>query len=59
MKTGLINTDENGMTNIEGVFAGGDVVTGGATVTLAVKAGRDAAECINDYIIRKEKDARE
>jgi glutamate synthase (NADPH/NADH) small chain len=33
------------------VFAGGDIVTGGATVILAMGAGRKAARSIHDYLI--------
>jgi glutamate synthase (NADPH/NADH) small chain len=40
---GNIETDENGLTSLEGVFAGGDIVRGGATVILAMGAGRKAA----------------
>ena len=39
---GLIKTDENLMTNIEGVFAGGDVCQSKATVCMAIKAGKNA-----------------
>jgi glutamate synthase (NADPH/NADH) small chain len=38
-------------TSKKGVFAGGDIVTGGATVILAMGAGRKAAAAINDYLI--------
>ena len=37
-------------TSKKGVFAGGDIVTGGATVILAMGAGRNAASAINDYL---------
>jgi glutamate synthase (NADPH/NADH) small chain len=37
-------------TNKKGVFAGGDIVTGGATVILAMGAGRTAAKAINEYL---------
>ena len=37
-------------TNKKGVFAGGDIVTGGATVILAMGAGRTAATAINEYL---------
>ncbi|MBT7766624.1 MAG: NADPH-dependent glutamate synthase [Bdellovibrionales bacterium] len=40
-------------TSREGVFAGGDIVTGGATVILAMGAGRTAAAAINDYLETK------
>jgi glutamate synthase (NADPH/NADH) small chain len=42
-KWGYIKVDENQMTSLPGVFAGGDIVTGGATVILAMGAGRVAA----------------
>ncbi len=47
---GEIIADENGRTSIEGVFAGGDVVTGSATVILAMGAGKTAAKAIHEYI---------
>jgi NADPH-dependent glutamate synthase beta subunit-like oxidoreductase len=37
-------------TNVKGVFAGGDIVTGGATVILAMGAGRRAARAIGAYL---------
>ncbi|MBT7668117.1 MAG: FAD-dependent oxidoreductase, partial [Bdellovibrionales bacterium] len=40
-------------TSREGVFAGGDIVTGGATVILAMGAGRTASAAINDYLETK------
>lgn len=46
---GLIANDE-GATTREGVFAGGDAVTGAATVILAMGAGRKSAAAINEYI---------
>ena len=46
---GLIANDE-GATTREGVFAGGDAVTGAATVILAMGAGRKAAAAIDAYI---------
>jgi len=46
-KWGYIMADpETQATNIDGVFAGGDIVTGGATVILAMGAGRRAARAI-------------
>lgn len=39
-----------GKTNIKGVFAGGDIVTGAATVILAMGAGKSAADAIDEYI---------
>ncbi len=49
---GLIANDE-GATTREGVFAGGDAVTGAATVILAMGAGRKAAAAIDEYIRNK------
>ena len=49
-KWGNIVTDENGKTNIEGIFAGGDIVTGAATVISAMGAGRIAAKAMNQYL---------
>ncbi len=49
-RRGCIVADENGQTSREGVFAGGDAVTGAATVILAMGAGRKAAKAIDDYI---------
>ena len=50
---GEIVADENGQTSLEGVFAGGDVVTGSATVILAMGAGKTAAKAIDEYITSK------
>jgi glutamate synthase (NADPH/NADH) small chain len=41
------------MTSVPGVFAGGDVVTGAATVILAMEAGKKAAYEIDRYIRNK------
>jgi glutamate synthase (NADPH/NADH) small chain len=46
-KKGKIAIDETGLTSMENVFAGGDVVRGGATVILAMRDGRVAAEAID------------
>lgn len=51
---GCIVADESGATTREGIFAGGDAVTGAATVILAMGAGRKAAAAIHDYIQTKE-----
>ena len=48
---GLIKIDENCMTNVEGVFAGGDVAQNKATVCMAIKAGKNAAKKIAKYCI--------
>lgn len=45
----VVNSDSM-QTNLEGVFAGGDIVTGGATVILAMGAGRKAAKNIIEYL---------
>jgi glutamate synthase (NADPH/NADH) small chain len=52
-KRGNIVADEAGMTSKEGVFAGGDIVTGAATVILAMGAGKKAATKIHEYIQNK------
>lgn len=52
-KWGGIITDEKGRTTREGVFAGGDAVTGAATVILAMGAGKTAAASIDEYIQSK------
>ncbi len=57
-KHGLIEADESGKTSIPGVFAGGDIVTGAATVITAMAAGRKAARAIDAYIKEKHATAR-
>ena len=52
-RRGCIVADENGATTRPGVFAGGDAVTGAATVILAMGAGRKAAAAIHEYIRNK------
>jgi len=53
-KSGNIQADEEtGQTSREGVFAGGDIVTGAATVILAMGAGRKAAKAIDEYLQTK------
>ncbi|MGI6513196.1 MAG: NADPH-dependent glutamate synthase [Syntrophomonadales bacterium] len=49
-RRGNIVADETGKTSKPGVFAGGDIVTGAATVILAMGAGKKAARAINDYL---------
>ena len=51
---GGIIADENGLTSREGVYAGGDAVTGAATVILAMGAGKKAAADIDRYIKSKQ-----
>ena len=46
----IIAKEENGETTKQGVFAGGDAVTGAATVILAMEAGRNAAKGIHEYL---------
>ena len=58
-KWGGIVTDEDGKTSIEGVYAGGDIVTGESTVISAMGAGRRAAKAIHEFLMRKETCARE
>ncbi len=50
---GIIADEETGATSKEGVYAGGDAVTGAATVILAMGAGKKAARAIDEYITGK------
>ena len=52
-KWGGIVADEKGLTSREGIYAGGDAVTGAATVILAMGAGKTAAAAIDEYIQNK------
>ncbi len=52
-RRGCVVADENGATSRPGVFAGGDAVTGAATVILAMGAGRKAARAIDEYVKSK------
>lgn len=53
-KWGYIVADpETGKTSREGVYAGGDIVTGSATVILAMGAGRKSAKAIHEYLMKK------
>ena len=52
-KWGTIVADETGKTSLEGVYAGGDIVTGEATVISAMGAGKKAAKAIHEYIMNK------
>lgn len=52
-KWGTIVTDENGKTSIEGVYAGGDIVTGEATVISAMGVGKKAAKAMHTYLMNK------
>jgi glutamate synthase (NADPH/NADH) small chain len=48
----IVASEDTGSTSLEGVFAGGDIVTGAATVILAMGAGRTAANAIDDFLRR-------
>jgi len=50
---GIIVHEETGLTSREGVYAGGDAVTGAATVILAMGAGKTAAKAIDEYLSNK------
>ena len=52
-KKGGIVVNEDGLTSREGVYAGGDAVTGAATVILAMGAGKQAAAAIHEYLSKK------
>lgn len=47
----IVADEETGQTSMKGVWAGGDIVTGGATVILAMGAGRKSARAIHDYLV--------
>ncbi|MFX1290442.1 MAG: NADPH-dependent glutamate synthase [Promethearchaeota archaeon] len=49
-KWGYIETDENSRTNLEGIYAGGDIVSGSATVISAMGGGKKAAHAIDEYL---------
>jgi glutamate synthase (NADPH/NADH) small chain len=49
----IVAQEENGQTSKEGVYAGGDAVTGAATVILAMEAGRAGARGIHEYLSQK------
>ena len=50
---GIIVEENTGKTSKKGVYAGGDAVTGAATVILAMGAGKTAAKAINEYLSKK------
>lgn len=52
-KWGNIVADEHGKTSLEGVYAGGDIVTGAATVILAMGAGKKTAAAMHEYLMNK------
>ncbi|PKN71766.1 MAG: glutamate synthase (NADPH), homotetrameric [Deltaproteobacteria bacterium HGW-Deltaproteobacteria-12] len=49
----IVTRDESGLTSRDGIYAGGDIVTGSATVILAMGAGRKAATAIHEYLSKK------
>ena len=49
----IVTNGDDGLTSREGVYAGGDAVTGAATVILAMGAGKSAAKAIDEYIKNK------
>ncbi|MEK7399079.1 MAG: NADPH-dependent glutamate synthase [Candidatus Poribacteria bacterium] len=51
---GIVTKDETGLTSIDDVWAGGDIVSGSATVISAMGAGKKAAKAIDQYIHEKE-----
>ena len=51
-KKGCFIVDQNMQTSAQGIFAGGDAVTGAATVILAMGAGKQAAEAIKNYLLK-------
>ena len=51
-KRGNIVADEKGATSMPGVYAGGDIVTGAATVISAMGAGKKAAAAIDEYLMK-------
>lgn len=52
-KHGCIVADDEGRTSRKGIFAGGDIVTGAATVILAMGAGKKAAKAIDEFLMKK------
>ena len=49
----IVADEANGKTTKEGVYAGGDAVTGAATVILAMEAGKAGARGIHEYLSNK------
>ncbi|HNU36679.1 MAG TPA: FAD-dependent oxidoreductase, partial [Methanomassiliicoccales archaeon] len=58
-RNGTITVDEDGRTNLDGVFAGGDVATGAATVISAMGAGKRAARAMHDHLMNVKKGDRQ
>ena len=57
-RKGMIIIDSAGQTSREGVYAGGDIVRGGATVILAMGDGKQAARAIHELVMNRDKEAR-
>jgi len=53
----IVADEETGITSREGIFAGGDIVTGAATVILAMGAGKKSARAIDAYLTKKRSNA--
>ncbi len=53
-KKGTVVTDEGQRTSRDGIFAGGDLSRGGATVILAMRDGKQAAAAIHEYLVKKQ-----
>jgi glutamate synthase (NADPH/NADH) small chain len=53
IKRGTITVNEDGKTSLDGVYAGGDVATGSATVISAMGAGKRAAKAMHKYLMNK------
>ncbi|HGJ67596.1 TPA: NADPH-dependent glutamate synthase [bacterium] len=51
---GIVTIDESGLTSIDDVWAGGDIVSGSATVISAMGAGKKAAKAIDQYLTKKD-----
>jgi len=49
----IVADEETGRTSRDGVYAGGDIVTGSATVISAMGAGRKAARAMHEYVMQK------
>ena len=49
----IVADEDTGLTSREGIYAGGDAVTGAATVILAMEAGKKAAKAIDEYLASK------
>ena len=56
---GIVADDTTGLTSREGVYAGGDIVSGSATVILAAGAGKRAANAIDQYLSEKRRELRQ